>query len=152
MHFFSILLFTLVRLAIRQHYWCMIYWHVLGLPGMVLLPGTIVNRTFGKQTQKPIYFLFLLTIFGPIYYGPPPMTRRRRVLAAGCANKLLLYIRSHVFGSGRCRELLLRELRKKLNGTPHPPPAWHCHTWTSRGRCCNRHLLINSTHTAVSTA
>ena len=35
-----------------------------------LLPGTIVNRTYGSY--KNIYnYLFLLTIFGPIYYGPP---------------------------------------------------------------------------------
>lgn len=30
----------------------------------------IVNRTYG--THKNLYiYLFLLTIFGPIYYGPP---------------------------------------------------------------------------------
>ena len=35
-----------------------------------LLRGTIVNRTYGKH--KSLYVnLFLPTIFGPIYYGPP---------------------------------------------------------------------------------
>jgi len=35
-----------------------------------ILRGTIVNRTYGKH--KNLYIcLFLLTIFGPIYYGPP---------------------------------------------------------------------------------
>ena len=34
------------------------------------LRGAIVNRTYG--TNKNLYTsLFLLTIFGPIYYGPP---------------------------------------------------------------------------------
>ena len=38
--------------------------------GYVVLRGTIVNRTYG--THKNLYiYLFLLTIFGPIYYGPP---------------------------------------------------------------------------------
>ena len=37
-----------------------------GLP----MRGTILNRTHG--THKNLYIsLFLLTIFGPIYYGPP---------------------------------------------------------------------------------
>ena len=35
-----------------------------------LLRGTIVNRTYGVHKKLHIY-LFLLTIFGPIYYGPP---------------------------------------------------------------------------------
>ena len=36
----------------------------------VLLRGTIVSRTYG--TQKNLYIsLFLLAIFGPIYYDPP---------------------------------------------------------------------------------
>ena len=36
----------------------------------LLLRGTIVNRTYG--THKNLYnSLFLLTKFGPIYYGPP---------------------------------------------------------------------------------
>ena len=35
----------------------------------VLLPGTMVNRTYG--THKNIYvYPCLLTTFGPIYYGP----------------------------------------------------------------------------------
>ena len=35
-----------------------------------VLRGTIVNRTY--DTHKKLYIsLFLLTIFGPIYYGPP---------------------------------------------------------------------------------
>ena len=35
-----------------------------------LLRGTIVNRTYG--THKKLYIhLLLLTICGPIYYGPP---------------------------------------------------------------------------------
>ena len=32
--------------------------------------GTIVNRTYGTHKKQHIY-LFLPTIFGPIYYGPP---------------------------------------------------------------------------------
>ena len=37
---------------------------------VVLLRGTILNRTYGLH--KNLYIsLFLLTIFGPIYYGPP---------------------------------------------------------------------------------
>ena len=36
----------------------------------VLLRGTIVNRTYG--THKNLYiFIFLLTMFGSIYFGPP---------------------------------------------------------------------------------
>ena len=36
----------------------------------ILLRGIIVNRTYG--THKNLYIsVFLLTIFGPIYYGPP---------------------------------------------------------------------------------
>ena len=32
--------------------------------------GAIVNRTY--DTHKNLYiYLFLLTMFGPIYYGPP---------------------------------------------------------------------------------
>ena len=35
-----------------------------------LLRGTLVNRTYG--THKNLYiYLFLLTLLGPIYYGPP---------------------------------------------------------------------------------
>ena len=35
-----------------------------------LLRGVIVNRIYG--THKNLYiYLFLITIFGPIYYGPP---------------------------------------------------------------------------------
>ena len=37
---------------------------------MILLRGTIVNRTYGTHKHLHI-FLFLLTIFDPIYYGPP---------------------------------------------------------------------------------
>ena len=40
------------------------------VPMVGLLRGTIVNRTYGLH--KNLYIdLFLLTIFGPIYYGPP---------------------------------------------------------------------------------
>ena len=35
-----------------------------------LLRGTILNRTYGIDKNLHIY-LFLLTIFGPNYYGPP---------------------------------------------------------------------------------
>ena len=35
-----------------------------------ILRGTILNRTYGPYTNLYIS-LFLLTIFGPIYYGPP---------------------------------------------------------------------------------
>ena len=36
----------------------------------LLLRGTIINRTYGSH--KNLYIpLFLLTIFGPINYGPP---------------------------------------------------------------------------------
>ena len=39
-------------------------------PPILLLRGTIVNRTYGAH--KTLYvFLFLLTIFGPSYCGPP---------------------------------------------------------------------------------
>ena len=35
-----------------------------------LLRGAILNRTYG--THKNLYiYLLLLTILGPIYYGPP---------------------------------------------------------------------------------
>ena len=45
-------------------------WHRDRAKRNLLLPGTIVNRTYG--THKTLYtYLFLLTIFGPIYYGPP---------------------------------------------------------------------------------
>ena len=36
----------------------------------MLLRGTIVNRTYGTHENLRVY-LFLLTKFGPIYYGPP---------------------------------------------------------------------------------
>ena len=37
---------------------------------LLLLRGAIVNRTYG--THKNLYiYLFLLNIFGPIYYAPP---------------------------------------------------------------------------------
>ena len=32
--------------------------------------GTIVNRTYGTDEDLCIY-LFLITLVGPIYYGPP---------------------------------------------------------------------------------
>ena len=35
-----------------------------------ILRGTIVNRIYGTVKNLLIY-LFFLTIFGPIYYGPP---------------------------------------------------------------------------------
>ena len=36
----------------------------------MLLPGAIVNRAYG--IHKNLYIpLFLLTLFGPIYYDPP---------------------------------------------------------------------------------
>ena len=36
----------------------------------VLLRETILNRTYG--THKNLYIsIFLRTVFGPIYYGPP---------------------------------------------------------------------------------
>ena len=35
-----------------------------------LLPGTIINRTYGTYKNLSIY-LFLRRMFGPIYYGPP---------------------------------------------------------------------------------
>ena len=34
-----------------------------------LLRGTVVNRTYAIYKNLSIY-LFLVTIFGPIYYGP----------------------------------------------------------------------------------
>ena len=40
-----------------------------GVPGIVL-QGTIVNRTYGTLKNLCIS-VFLLSIFGPIYYGPP---------------------------------------------------------------------------------
>ena len=37
---------------------------------LILLRGTTLNRTYG--THKNLYIsLFLLTTFGPVYYGPP---------------------------------------------------------------------------------
>ena len=36
----------------------------------VVLRGTLVNRTYGGHKNLYIH-LFLLTIFGPIYYRPP---------------------------------------------------------------------------------
>jgi len=36
-----------------------------------LLRGAIVNRTYGTDKDLLYIYLFLLTIFGPIYYGPP---------------------------------------------------------------------------------
>ena len=35
-----------------------------------VLWGTVVNRTYGKNKNLYMY-LFLLKIYGPIYYGPP---------------------------------------------------------------------------------
>ena len=37
---------------------------------LLVLRGTIVNRTYGLHKNLYIY-LFLLKIFGPLYYGPP---------------------------------------------------------------------------------
>ena len=37
---------------------------------ILLVRGTIINRTYGTYTNLYIS-LFLLNIFGPIYYGPP---------------------------------------------------------------------------------
>ena len=36
----------------------------------LLLRGTRVNRTYGTHKKLDTY-VFLLTVFGPIYYGPP---------------------------------------------------------------------------------
>ena len=35
-----------------------------------LLPGTVVNRTYGALKNLYIHLVFL-KIVGPIYYGPP---------------------------------------------------------------------------------
>ena len=43
-------------------------WYDL-VPSLVL-PGTIVNRTYGIHKNLYVYTL-LLTIFGPVNYGPP---------------------------------------------------------------------------------
>ena len=47
--------------------------HLNQVLGTFLLRGTILNtgRTYGKHKKKLDIDLFLLTIFGPIYYGPP---------------------------------------------------------------------------------
>ena len=45
------------------------YIELLALPH-TLLRGAMVNRTYGTQKKTYIY-PFLLTIVGPIYYGPP---------------------------------------------------------------------------------
>ena len=37
---------------------------------ILVLRGTIVNRTYGTP-KNPYIYPFLLTTFGPIYYGPP---------------------------------------------------------------------------------
>ena len=46
---------------------------VISDPGsefILLLPGGVLNRTY--VTYKNLYIsLFLITIFGPTYYGPP---------------------------------------------------------------------------------
>ena len=36
----------------------------------IILRGTILNRAYGKL-KNPYSYLVLITIFGPIYYGPP---------------------------------------------------------------------------------
>ena len=47
-----------------------LYFFALFFSLLLLLRGTIVNRTYG--THKNLYIhLFSPTIFGPIYYGPP---------------------------------------------------------------------------------
>ena len=35
-----------------------------------LMPGNVVNRIYGAHKNIYIYII-LLSIFGPIYYGPP---------------------------------------------------------------------------------
>ena len=39
-------------------------------PVQPLLREAIVNRTYGRRAN-PYIHLFLISIFGPIYYGPP---------------------------------------------------------------------------------
>ena len=42
-----------------------------------LLRGTVVSRTYGAH--KKLYIsVFLLTISGPIYYGPPQIGGRKK--------------------------------------------------------------------------
>ena len=50
------------RLLVLLVWWCLLV--------LVLLRGTLVNRTYGGQKKLHIH-LFLPTIFGPIYYRPP---------------------------------------------------------------------------------
>ena len=47
--------------------WCIISPRELII---VLFRGGIVNRIYGTHKNLSIY-LFLLEVFGPIYYGPP---------------------------------------------------------------------------------
>ena len=43
-------------------------------PKILYMRGTVVNRTYGADKNLDIS-LFLLTTFGPIYYGPPLIIR-----------------------------------------------------------------------------
>ena len=44
----------------------------------LLLPGTILNRAYGTHKNLYISGVFV-TIFGPIYYAPPPVIIRTKI-------------------------------------------------------------------------
>ena len=54
--------------------WCTYRCYIIAVNNWLLLftllRGTLVNRTYGEDKNLYIH-LFLLTIFGPIYYRPP---------------------------------------------------------------------------------
>ena len=70
--YFYVLLYILLcittAVGITMHYYVLVCITVFYC--VLLLRGTIVNRTYG--THKNLYiYLFSLTIFGPVYYDPP---------------------------------------------------------------------------------
>ena len=42
-----------------------------GFQGSELLRGAILNRTYSSTHKNLCIYLYFLTIFGPVYYGPP---------------------------------------------------------------------------------
>ena len=60
-------------------------------PQNVLLRGTIANRTYGIHKNLYIY-PFLLTIFGPIDYGPPVIERQIRIYLSRFYNMSIIYL------------------------------------------------------------
>ena len=81
------------RSACRLHLVSLCRLGTIGCPfrPVLLVRGTMVNRTYGTHRNLHIS-IFLLTIFGPIYYGPPYY--REESVASGRAS-----------GRGEAREL-----------------------------------------------